>query len=138
MKSGSTKRIAASVLVALIASFVFQPVARAGAGNGSGAEIHVSSDALAADIEYQKEAQLVRGNAAYLRGEYAEAFRQYRKVAVLGVPEAHYRLGLMCMDGLGTRKSARQAEYWLRLALAGKHPDAAAALVSLREMEGRG
>lgn len=73
--------------------------------------------------------QLNRGNAAFKSGDYAEAFRLFRNVAVLGVPEAHYRLGMMYADGLGVRKSTRLAQYWLGQAAKQNYPGAAAALL---------
>lgn len=76
--------------------------------------------------------QLRAGNAAYGRKEYAEALRIFRNIAVLGVSEAHYRLGIMYAEGLGTRKNERQAEYWLKLASQKNYPGAASALDKLR------
>lgn len=78
------------------------------------------------------EGQLARGNAAFSRGDYAEAFRIFRNIAVLGVPEAHFRLGQMYAAGLGTRKSSRQAEYWLNLAARENVPGATEALASVK------
>lgn len=78
------------------------------------------------------DGQLARGNAALGRGDYAEAFRLFRNIAALGVPEAHFRLGQMYAAGLGTRRSARQAEYWLGLAAREAFPGAAEALAVVR------
>ncbi len=125
MKSVCAKWIVAHFLAASISSFALSPAACA----GSAAHGNLASDG---------RAQLSRGNAAYARGDHAEAFRLYRNIAVLGIPEAHYRLGLMYKDGVGTRKSVRQAEYWLKLAAEENHPGAAAALSSIGAMEEHG
>jgi TPR repeat protein len=79
--------------------------------------------------------QYDRAVGAYNRGDYAEAFRLFRNVSVLGEPEAHYRLGLMYAEGLGTRKSLHLAAYWLRLAARQNHPGAAKALTALKSSE---
>ena len=76
--------------------------------------------------------QVGRGNAAFNSGDYAAAFRLFRNVAVLGVPEAHYRLGVMYAEGLGVRKSSRLAQYWLKLAAEQNFPGAAAALMQVQ------
>ncbi|CAB1367347.1 tetratricopeptide repeat protein [Denitratisoma oestradiolicum] len=83
-------------------------------------------------VQIDPARQLQAGNAAYARKEYTEALRIFRNIAVLGVPEAHYRLGIMYAEGLGTRKSERQAEYWLKLASRKNYPGAASALGKLR------
>ena len=77
---------------------------------------------IAAALTNSGISQLASGNAAYARGDYATAFRAYRNIAVLGIPEAHYMLGVMYREGQGTRKSAKQAEYWLKLAVLAKFP----------------
>lgn len=93
--------------------------------------------AAAAD-SFNSAGQLATGNAAYQRGDYTEAFRLYRNIAVLGVPESHYRLGLMYAGGLGTRQSASQAEFWMKSAAQRNYPGAAAALSLIRAMKAKG
>lgn len=75
--------------------------------------------------------QLRAANAAYASGDYPKALKLFRNIAVLGVPEAHFRLGIMYARGLGTRQSSRQAEYWLALAVRANYPGAADALAAL-------
>ena len=54
--------------------------------------------------------------AAYNRGDYVTAFRLLRPLAERGDVVAQYHLGLMYMNGEGTRQSAAEASRWLRLA----------------------
>jgi TPR repeat protein len=93
---------------------------------------------VAAALTTSGSSQLASGNAAYARGDYDTAFRAYRNIAVLGVAEAHFKLGVMCREGQGTKKSAKQAEYWLKLAVLAKYPGASEALTSLRQSEAQG
>lgn len=109
----------------------------AAAAPADGAALETMSEAAFA-ARLDAAGQLSRGNAALQRGDYAEAFRLFRNIAVLGVPEAHYRLGLMYANGLGVRKSARQAEYWLGLAARENVPGADAALASLKAVAAGG
>jgi TPR repeat protein len=76
------------------------------------------------------ESQIRRANAAYESGDFAQAYRLYRNVSVLGASEAHYRLGIMHAEGQGTRKSARQAIYWFKLAASQNYPGAQQALTT--------
>lgn len=82
--------------------------------------------------------QLADGNAAYDRGDYAEAFRLYRNISTLGVAAAQYRLAMMYLSGQGVRKSASQAEYWMLTAAKGRHPGAEEALALMRAMTAQG
>lgn len=82
--------------------------------------------------------QVGKGNAAFNSGDYAEAFRRFRNVAVLGVPEAHYRLGVMYAEGLGVRKSTRLAQYWLKQAAKQNYPGAAEALLLVQSGPSQG
>jgi TPR repeat protein len=93
---------------------------------------------IAAALTSSGTSQLASGNAAYARGDYTAAFRTYRNIAVLGIPEAHFKLGVMYREGQGTRKSAKQAEYWLKLAVLAKFPGASEALASLQQSEAQG
>jgi uncharacterized protein len=54
--------------------------------------------------------------AAHQRGDYATAFRLVRPLAERGDVIAQYHLGLMYMNGEGTRQNAAEATRWLRLA----------------------
>lgn len=83
-------------------------------------------------VETDAANQLRAANAAYASGDYPKALKLFRNIAVLGVPEAHFRLGIMYARGLGTRQSSRQAEYWLALAARENYPGAADALAALR------
>lgn len=136
MKTASAKCFVAQLLFASVSFFSLSPFAAAGDGRMVGGE-PAPTELAAAAVPGGNE-QLSKANAAYARGEYAEAFRLYRNIAVLGIPEAHYRLGLMYLDGVGTRKNLRQAEYWLKLAASQNHPGAAATLGSLRSTDAQG
>ncbi len=138
MKTVCEKWLAAHAIAACLSCFAFSPIARAGSSDGQVIRGNPAASVLAATVESGGAEQLARGNAAYARGDYAEAFRLYRNIGVLGISEAHYRLGLMYLDGVGTRKSIRQAEYWLKLAASENHPGAAAALSSLRAIRENG
>lgn len=136
MKSVSAKWLAAHLLVAAASFFSLSPSAWAGDGQTVRSE-PAATELAAAAVPGGKE-QMSKADAAYARGDYVEAFRLYRNVAVLGISEAHYRLGLMYLDGVGTRKNQRQAEYWLKLAASQNHPGAAATLGSLKSTEAQG
>lgn len=82
--------------------------------------------------------QLRTANAAYFSGDYPKALRLFRNIAVLGIPEAHFRLGIMYAKGLGIRQSNNQAEYWLKLAAKENYPGAFDALESLKSGQSDG
>ena len=82
--------------------------------------------------------QLAAANAAYSQGDYSEAFKLYRSISTLGVAAAQYRIAMMYLSGQGARKSASQAEYWMRTAAKGRYPGAEEALALMRAMAGRG
>lgn len=130
MKSSSSSK--ASVFSCAIVALALSGAAGASAGSGERVRALPAAAAPATGDPFNVAAQVKAGNAAYARGDYAEAFRLFRNVAVLGATEAHYRLGVMYANGLGTRKSARQAEYWLKLAARRNFPGAAEALASVR------
>lgn len=56
------------------------------------------------------------GRAAYGRGDYATAFREYKAAADRGNARAQGWLGHMYQEGYGVPKDYRQAEYWYRTA----------------------
>lgn len=138
MKSNCKAWIVAHVLAGSACAFTFPATAHAGALDGQIGRNDLAAGEALAGVEHDANRQLARANAAYAQGDYAEAFRLYRNIAVLGLSEAHYRLGLMYVEGRGTRKNARQAEYWLTLAATEKYPGAAEALASLKIMDARG
>jgi TPR repeat protein len=126
------------VMVIVISAVMFSITVYAGPMDARVTGTEMAANDIATAIQGDSAAQLAIGNAAYARGNYAEAFRIYRNISVLGITEAHYRLGLMYAEGLGTRKSIRQAEYWLKLAATQNFPGAAEALASIKMINSQG
>ena len=60
--------------------------------------------------------QLDDAAAAYERGDFVTAFRLVRPLAQRGDPVAQYHLGLMYLNGEGTRQNPAEAAKWFRLA----------------------
>ncbi len=56
------------------------------------------------------------GVAAYKRGDYATALREYRKAAEQGVADAQFNLGLMYGNGHGVPQDYARAVKWYRKA----------------------
>ncbi len=56
------------------------------------------------------------GVAAYHRGNYAAALRQWRPLAKQGNAKAQYNLGIMYDKGRGVRQDYAQAHMWYNLA----------------------
>ncbi len=56
------------------------------------------------------------GAAAYYRGDYATAIREWRPLAEQGMADAQYNLGVMYKKGLGVPQDEAQAHMWLNLA----------------------
>ena len=56
------------------------------------------------------------GLAAYDRGDYATALKEFTPLAESGVPTAQAALGAMYMDGLGVPRNIPEALRWLGLA----------------------
>ena len=52
------------------------------------------------------------GLEAYARGNYEDAFAQWRTLAEQGDPRAQYKLAQMFADGVGVRKDDRAALHW--------------------------
>jgi TPR repeat protein len=52
------------------------------------------------------------GAAAYNRGDYATAFKEYRQLAEQGDARAQLNLGLMYQTGKGVPKNDREALKW--------------------------
>jgi TPR repeat protein len=76
------------------------------------------------------------GLAAYKRGDYEAALREWRPLAAQGDAEAQYRLARMYYHGEGVRDDA-QAAKWYRLAAEQEHVKAQNNLALMYE-EGRG
>lgn len=56
------------------------------------------------------------GSAAYKRGDYTTALREFRPLARQGDDRAQYRLAMMYLNGRGVRKDHTKAAKWLRKA----------------------
>ncbi len=61
-------------------------------------------------------AGLDEGRAAFQRGDYATALREWRPLAEQGVAEAQYNLGVMYGNGEGVPQDEAQAYMWFKLA----------------------
>ncbi len=64
-------------------------------------------------------AEFAEGLAAYKRGDYATALREFRPLAEQGVAEAQYYLGIRYDLGRGVPQDRVQAHLWLSLAAEG-------------------
>ena len=67
-----------------------------------------ATPAVAADFD--------AGVEAYNRGDYASALREFRPLALQGIADAQYNLGVMYGTGQGVPEDDRQAAYWYRQA----------------------
>ena len=67
------------------------------------------------------EADFNAGVAAYKRGDYATALREWRTLAKQGNANAQLLLGVMYDIGLGVRQDDAQAHIWFNLA-ASRYP----------------
>ncbi len=56
------------------------------------------------------------GVAAYVRGDYATAFREMKPLAEQGLASAQYNLGIMYGEGLGVPQDYAEAVKWYRKA----------------------
>ncbi len=56
------------------------------------------------------------GVAAYKRGDYATALREWRPLAEQGNAKAQYNLGVMYGNGVGVPQDEAQAYMWFKLA----------------------
>ncbi len=65
--------------------------------------------------------------AAYQRGDYATALREWRPLAEQGMGEAQYNLGVMYGEGLGVPQDYSKAHMWFNLA-ASRYPPARTAI----------
>ena len=64
------------------------------------------------------------GMAAYNRGDYATAIREWRPLAKQGVADAQYNLGVMYGEGLGVPQDYAKAVGWWRKAAEQGHATA--------------
>jgi uncharacterized protein len=62
--------------------------------------------------------------AAFKSGDYPTARQGFRGLAIAGVPEAQFRLGLMAEMGLGGEQNFPEARKWYELAAHQGHPRA--------------
>ena len=88
-----------ALIVALCAGFTLGLTAPAGAGS-------------------------IEGAAAYLRGDYATALREYRPLAKQGNAEAQFFLGVMYEQGQGVPQDYAKAVKWHRMAAEQGYADA--------------
>ncbi len=82
-------------------------------------------------------AGLDEGWAAYERGDYANALREWRPLAEQGNASALYNIGFMYANGQGVRRDYGEAARWYRLAAEQGHVDAQL-LLGLLYRKGRG
>jgi uncharacterized protein len=61
-------------------------------------------------------ADLVSAGAAYQKGDFEAAFKDYRALAELGQPTAQFNVAVMYARGEGTRQSEIYAYAWASLA----------------------
>ena len=81
----------------------------------------------AADAALSQQAeQLVRGEAALARGDYAIAYESFRPLAERGNTRAQTRLAEMYAGGQGVKRNPNQAYIWYSLAAQGGNASAAA------------
>ena len=67
-------------------------------------------------ISYSAFADFDRGLAAYERGDYATAYREFRADAEQGHATAQHNLGVMYANGQGVTKNDAEAVRWYRRA----------------------
>ena len=61
-------------------------------------------------------ADFAAGMAAYDRGDYQTAYKEWLPLAEAGDIEAGYRIGLLYKDGLGVDRDVDKARKWLYMA----------------------
>ena len=62
------------------------------------------------------------GYQAAKKGDYATAFKAFKKNAESGDVSAQYSLAVMYNDGIGVKKNPEAALFWFRKAAASGHP----------------
>ena len=73
-------------------------------------------------------AGLAEGVAAYKRGDYATALREFRPLAEQGIADAQNTLGVMYFHGHGVPQDYAEAAKWYRKAVKRGHAEAKEAL----------
>ena len=76
------------------------------------------------------------GFLQYQKGDYSSAFEYSKKAAELGYVGAHFRLGLMYIDGQGVEKDEKKSIHHTEVAAIGGHPDARCNLAYYEERNG--
>jgi len=61
-------------------------------------------------------AGMKEAEAAYIRGDYATAYREWKPLAVQGEADAQFYLGMLYDEGQGVPQDYKQAAYWYRKA----------------------
>jgi hypothetical protein len=79
---------------------------------------------LCASLALPAQAGFDEGLAAYNRGDYATALKEWRPLAVAGNADAQFNLGVMYERGLGVPQDYREAVKWYRLAAEQGHAGA--------------
>lgn len=79
----------------------------------------------------------LEGEAAFLRGDYATALRQYEPLAEQGNTDAQFHLGVMYADGRGIPQDDVEAARWFRMAAENENSQAQVHLAAMYEV-GRG
>ena len=74
-----------------------------------------------------------KGEAAYAKGDYETALREFTQAAAKNDMNAQYNLGVMYEHGHGVKQSDLKAREWYQLAADNGHPDAYLALQLLFE-----
>ena len=62
-------------------------------------------------------AGLKEGQAAYKKGDFALAAKEFKPLAQQGNPKAQYKLGILYTTGQGVRQDYQEAIKWFRLSL---------------------
>ena len=135
MNSRSNRQSTKCLCLAVLSAAWFPFLASAADASPFGSAREGTTTVAIAEMQadpFNTEGQLRSGIAAFNKGNYAEAFRKFRNISTLGVPEAEFRLGLMYAEGLGVQKNPRLAAYWLNQAAQQKFPGARDALASLK------
>ena len=79
---------------------------------------------LAGGLAAPAWADLASGQAAYLRGDYGVAWREFKPLADQGIAEAQYQVGVMYDHGQSVKRSYRTAAQWYERAAEQGHSGA--------------
>ena len=66
--------------------------------------------------EGDAQAQFNLGLVHYKEQNYSEALKWYETAAILGLPAAQYKLGMMYFSGQGVKQNLQESRKWLMLA----------------------